>query len=75
MQKIYIIVESVTFAMKSEKILRKKSIFPLITKTPSHLNIHGCSYSIVINKNDLDNTKEILMQNNIPIKDIKSIEV
>ncbi len=72
MQKIYINMPSVTFAMKSEKILRANHIYGLVVKTPSRFSSRGCSYSIVINSNQLEAAKNILDKNNIIINDIRS---
>ena len=63
---------SITFAMKSEKILRANHIYGLVVKTPSQFSNRGCSYSIVIDSNQLDNARSILSKNNIRINDIIS---
>ena len=72
MQKIYINVPSVTFAMKSEKILRANHIYGLVVKTPSQFSSCGCGHSVVINSNQLDAAKSILSNNHIKINDIRS---
>ena len=71
MQKVFINVASVTFAMKSEKILHLNKIDCLVVKTPSEFSNRGCSYSIVINNSDLDRSKKLLEKNNITINSIK----
>ena len=63
---------SITFAMKSEKILRANHIYGLVVKTPSQFSNRGCSYSIVINSNQIEDAKSILYKNNIIINDIIS---
>ena len=65
MQKVLINVISITFAMKSEKLLNKSNIKCEITKTPARYSPRGCSYSIIINKSDLEATTSILNSNNI----------
>lgn len=65
MQKILINVSSITFAMKSEKILKKNNINCKIIKTPAKFSARGCSYSITINKSDLESARLILSDNNI----------
>ena len=72
MQKIYINMPSVTFAMKSEKILSANHIYGLVVKTPSQFSSCGCGYSIIINSNQLEAAKSILDKNNIRINDIRS---
>lgn len=74
MQKIFINVASVTFAMKSEKILHLNKIDCLIVKTPSEFISRGCSYSVVINKKDLEQAKSLLKKHNIIINGIYSKE-
>ncbi len=71
MQKIYINMPSITFAMKSEKILRANHIYGLVVKTPSQFSSRGCSYSIVINSNQLEAAKIILDKSNIKVNDIR----
>ncbi len=65
MQKILINVMSITFAMKSEKLLKKYNIKCNIIKTPAKFSERGCSYSISINKSDLEAARSILNDNNI----------
>ena len=65
MQKILINVMSITFAMKSEKLLNKYNIQCNIVKTPAKFSNHGCSYSILINKSDLEVARGILNDNNV----------
>ncbi len=74
MQKIYINMPSVTFAMKSEKILSANHIYGLVVKTPSQFSGCGCGYSIVINSNQLETAKSVLDKNNIKINDIRSAD-
>lgn len=74
MQKILINVISITFAMKSEKILKKHNIKCNIIKTPAKFSGHGCSYSILINKSDLEASKSILSDNNITISGFYLLE-
>lgn len=62
---------SITFAMKSEKILRANHIYGLVVKTPSQFSSRGCSYSIVINSNQLEAAKIILDKSNIKVNDIR----
>lgn len=71
MQKIYINMPSVTFAMKSEKVLSANHIYGLVVKTPSQFSSCGCGYSIIINSNQLEAAKKILSNNNIKINDIR----
>ncbi|MBE6788239.1 MAG: DUF3343 domain-containing protein [Ruminococcaceae bacterium] len=75
MQKIFINFPSVTFAMKSEKILGVNKINCSLIKTPSKFSGCGCGYSIVIDLKDLDTAKRLLYDNNIRINDIKVSEV
>lgn len=70
MQEIYFNVASITFAMKSEKILKANSINCKIIKTPSRFSSCGCGYSIVVNKSDADKAKSLLNQN-IELYDIQ----
>ena len=67
MPKILINVPSITYAIKSEKLLSKNKIKCTIIKTPSNYSPRGCSYSLVADKNNLDNISSILESNNIKI--------
>jgi len=72
MQKIYINMPSVTFAMKSEKLLRANQIDSIVVKTPSKFSSCGCGYSVIVDFNNLENAKQILYNHNIKINDIQS---
>ena len=65
---------SVTFAMKSEKILSANHIYGLVVKTPSQFSSCGCGYSIVINSTQLEAAKKILNENNIKINDFRNAD-
>ena len=72
MQKIYINMPSITFAMKSEKLLGRNNIYGLVVKTPSKFSGCGCGYSLIIDLKDLDSAKQILQKYNIVINDIRN---
>ena len=70
MQKIYVNFPSITFALKSDKLLRLNNIHSNIVRTPTHFSSCGCGHSIIINKSDLEIVKTILNKNKIKINDI-----
>lgn len=70
MQKYIMNFPSVTFAMKSEKLLNTNGINCSIIRTPPKLSSCGCGYSILINLNDLNDAKAILNRNKIIINSI-----
>ena len=73
MQKVYINFPSITFALKSDKLLRLNNINSKIIRTPTQFSGCGCGHSIIINKSDLDVAKTILSSNNVIINDIITI--
>lgn len=74
MQKIYFNFSSITFAMKSEKLLKLNHINCNVVKTPSQFSSCGCGYSVVINKKDLEMAKYIILNHNILLNDVKELE-
>jgi len=74
MQKIYINFPSITFALKSDKLLRLNNIRSIIVRTPTHISNCSCGHSIIINKSDLESAKSILFRNNVKINDVYNYE-
>lgn len=70
MQKFILNFSSITFAMKSEKLLNTNGINCSIIRTPSKYSNYGCTYSILIDSKDLNNAKIILNRNKIIINSI-----
>lgn len=70
MQKVYINFPSITFALKSDKLLRLNHINSSIVRTPTQFSSCGCSHSIIIDKSNLDAAKALLLSNKIIINDI-----
>ncbi len=74
MQKKYINVPSVTFALKSEKLLRSHQIVANVIKTPSKFSRCGCGYSVVVDIPDALRAAEILNAYAIPVNSIETLE-
>ncbi len=74
MQKIYFNFASITFAMKSEKLLKLNHINCKVVKTPSQFSSCGCGYSVSVNKLDYERAKNIIINHNILLNDIKELE-
>jgi len=70
MQKYILNFPSITFAMKSEKLLNTNGITCSIIRTPSDISSCGCGYSVLINLNDLDYAKAILNKNKVVISNV-----
>jgi len=70
MQKYILNFPSITFAMKSEKLLNTNGINCSIIRTPSDISSCGCGYSVLINLNDLDYAKAILNKNKVVISNV-----
>ena len=70
MQKVYINFPSITFALKSDKLLRLNHINSSIVRTPTRFSGCGCGHSIIIDKSNLDAAKSLLSSNKIIINDI-----
>lgn len=73
MQKVYVNFPSITFALKADKLFRLNHINSNIVRTPTQFSSCGCSYSIIINKADLEAAKSILTKNNVVINDIVTL--
>ena len=74
MQKNYFNFPSVTFAMKSEKILKSNGIKCSLVKTPSRYSNCGCGYSVITDILDSERAKKLILNHNIPLNDVQSCE-
>lgn len=74
MQKNYFNFPSVTFAMKSEKLLKSNGIDCSLVKTPSHYSSCGCGYSVITDISDLERAKKIILAHNIALNDVQYCE-
>ena len=74
MQKFYFNFPSVTFAMKSEKILKSNGIDCSLVKTPTRYSACGCGYSIVTSINDAERAKKVILDHDIVLNDVASCE-
>lgn len=74
MEKLLITVGPVTTASRFSRLMeRSAGKRASVVQTPSELNTGGCSYSIKINGNDLDDAKSISAQFGVPIRKIYRI--
>ena len=67
MKEIFINLSSITFALKSEKILNQFNIYNRIVRTPSSYSKCGCGYSLVIYRKNLDDVINILNKHKISV--------
>ena len=74
MQKNYFNFPSITFAMKSEKLLKSNGIKCSLVKTPSHYSACGCGYSVITDIADSEVAKKLILDHNITLNDVKSCE-
>ena len=74
MHKNYFNFPSITFAMKSEKILKANGINCSLVKTPTRYSACGCGYSVVTDISDSEYAKRIILNNNIVLNDIRTFE-
>lgn len=66
MPRQFIMVSSITYAMKAKSLLRDNNIYADIIKTSKYSSQGGCSYSLVLYKK-FDRAVEILKENDIDI--------
>ena len=66
MSRQFIMVSSITFAMKAKAILKNKGIYVDIVKSPKYYKQAKCSYSLVLYK-DIDKAIRLLKENGIEI--------
>ncbi len=66
MQRQFIMVSSITYAMKAKAILKDYGIYVDIIKTPKYSQNARCSYSLIIYRN-IEKAIAILNENNIEI--------
>ena len=73
MQRQFIMVSSITYAMKAKAILKDYGIYVDIIKSPKYSQNARCSYSLIIYRN-IDKAIALLNQNNIEILGITQEE-
>lgn len=69
MNKIYIVVGSITNAMRGNEILLGYGIRSVIKRNQSFNKTMGCGYSLEV-KEDGDKAVELLRQYNIRVRDV-----
>lgn len=67
---IYLVIGSVTKALKGTEALYKSGINAVMTKPPKSPNLEGCTYSIKISPKDEKKSMEILKTANINVKSV-----
>lgn len=71
---MFIILSSVTYAMKGHDLLNSKGIKSEIKRAPKNKTLSGCGYGLLIYEK-IDEAIEILEKFNIKILGIKNLEV
>lgn len=66
MSRQFIMVSSITYAMKAKSILKEKGIYVDIVKSPKYSKQAKCSYSLVLYK-DAEKAVSLLKENGIEI--------
>ena len=67
MSRQFIMVSSITYAMKSKAILKDAGIYVDIVKSPKYSNQSRCTYSLVLYNKDLNKAISLLEANRIEI--------
>lgn len=68
-----IMFTSVTHTMRSRDILKKYNINSKVVRTPIHIKIRSCGYSLFVPK-DLDRALQILRSNGISVLGTAAVE-
>lgn len=70
MGKPYILVSSITYAFKGQKLLDEYGIKSSVERTPQHINDCSCGYSIRVNDYEADRAYQFLESAKIKLKGI-----
>lgn len=62
----YILLNSVSSALKSKEILDKYNIKSSVERTPKNNIIRSCGYSLMVN-DDIEKAKAVLIENKVTI--------
>ena len=73
MSRQFIMVSSITYAMKAKSILKEKGIYVDIVKSPKYSKQARCSYSLILYKN-IDKAVKLLKENGIEVLGIMGEE-
>ena len=58
--KVHIVLSSVTFATRSKHLLEQSNISCYISQTPKQITNKGCAYSVIIDKENIKTSLEII---------------
>lgn len=70
MQKAFIRLSSVTYAIRAQKLLEQRGIRATIKKITRSLQISGCGYGLEINAGDLEAAANLIASAGIRIIEI-----
>ena len=73
MNKIYIVVGSITRAMHGNELLQQKGIKSTIKRNLSYSETAGCGYSLEIDAKYQDLALDVLKEGNVKVKDVIAV--
>lgn len=73
MEKSLIIIGSITYAMKGQKLLDKNGIRSIIQKAPQNMDSCGCGHGLRVNGDGI-RAREILVNYGIKTKEIVRVD-
>ena len=65
--KRVIVLSSITYALKSQDLLKSNGIFSKITRSKSVKSVRGCGYGIVVDSVVAERSENLLASSGIPI--------
>jgi hypothetical protein len=71
MERYAITIGTVPQAIKARDILRKNGFKVSVKKANSELNNYGCVYAVILEGNNINEAKKLLIKSGISIKAIK----
>lgn len=67
MQNIWLMLSSITYAIKAQQLLERNGIPSSFSKTPIQQSGRGCGYSLKIRKRDLQRVRALLDEAGIKV--------
>lgn len=65
-----IILRSLTYAQRAERLLERAGIYSSVKKAPQNASSEGCAYGVMVRSKNLSEAQRVLMQNSITVQKV-----
>lgn len=65
-----IILRSLTYAQRAERLLERAGIYASVKKVPQSASPEGCTYGVLVRSKNLDQAQSTLIKNSMTIRNV-----